>query len=82
MAIAQNALYQRIKDAFPDAEIELQDFAGDNNHYNATITSRAFLGLSRVQQHKCVFDALSDILEGSNATLHALSLKTKLPDAS
>ena len=66
---------------FPDAEIELIDLAGDNNHWKAVIMSRAFIGLNRVKQHQLVYAALKGKMDGANGELHALALETKAPDA-
>ena len=66
-----------IKSALPDAQIELVDTAGDNNHWAATVTSSAFIGKSRVQQHQMVNKAFGDKLGG---TLHALALSTRVPE--
>jgi len=62
-----------IRDAFPDADIEIKDLAGDENHYAATVTSAAFRGKSRVVQHQLVYAALKGNMGG---VLHALQLTT------
>jgi stress-induced morphogen len=62
-----------IKAAFPDAEIEMKDLAGDDNHWAATIKSSAFNGKSRVAQHQLVYAALKGNMGG---VLHALQLQT------
>ena len=62
-----------IKAAFPDAEIEMKDLAGDDNHWSATIRSSAFVGKSRVAQHQMVYAALKGNMGG---VLHALQLQT------
>jgi stress-induced morphogen len=62
-----------IKAAFPDAEIEMKDLAGDDNHWAATIRSSAFNGKSRVAQHQMVYAALKGNMGG---VLHALQLQT------
>lgn len=66
-----------IKAAFPDAEIAIQDLAGDGDHYAATVISEAFRGKSRVQQHQMVYAALQGRMGGA---LHALQLQTKAPE--
>ena len=58
-----------IRDAFPDADVEIKDLAGDENHYAATVTSAAFEGKSRVAQHQMVYAALKGNMGG---VLHAL----------
>ncbi|TCT01595.1 BolA family protein [Aquabacter spiritensis] len=65
-----------IKQALPDAEVTIQDLAGDGDHYAATIVSEAFRGKSRVQQHQMVYAALQGNMGG---VLHALALKTSAP---
>jgi stress-induced morphogen len=59
--------------AFPDAEIEITDLAGDGDHYKARVRSGAFTGKSRVQQHQMVYAALQGRMGGE---LHALALDT------
>ncbi|RDC59415.1 Phosphoribosylformylglycinamidine synthase [Alteripontixanthobacter maritimus] len=65
-----------IRAGIPDATVEMTDLAGDNDHWQARVTSPAFAGKSRVQQHKMVYDALGGKMGG---TLHALQLTTALP---
>jgi stress-induced morphogen len=71
-----NEIERLIKAKFPDAVIEIQDLAGDGDHYAARIESRAFKGKSRVQQHQMVYDALGGRMGG---VLHALALTTAAP---
>jgi stress-induced morphogen len=66
-----------IKDAFPDAEIEILDLAGDDNHWAATVKSAAFKGKTRVAQHQMVYAALKGNMGG---VLHALQLTTAAKD--
>jgi stress-induced morphogen len=65
-----------IKAALPDATVEIRDLAGDGDHYAATVTSAAFQGKSRVQQHQMVYQALQGRMGG---VLHALALTTSPP---
>ncbi len=67
-----------IRDRIPDAEIRIEDLRGDGDHYAAHVTSAAFAGKSRVQQHQMVYDALQGRMGGE---LHALALQTTTPDA-
>ena len=62
-----------IKESMPDAEIEIQDLAGDENHYSATIKSKIFAGKSKIDQHKLVYKALKGKMGNE---LHALALNT------
>ena len=63
-----------IKETFPDAIVEIQDLAGDGDHYSATVTSSQFVGKTKIQQHKMVYDSLDGKMGNE---LHALMLKTK-----
>jgi stress-induced morphogen len=65
-----------IREALPDARIEIKDLAGDGDHYAATIVSSAFKGKTRVQQHQIVYSALQGRMGG---VLHALALTTSAP---
>jgi stress-induced morphogen len=76
MAMDAHEIERLIKATFPDAEVEIRDLAGDGDHYAATITSAAFKGKSRVQQHQMVYAALKGNMGG---VLHALALTTQVP---
>ena len=65
-----------IREALPDARIEIKDLAGDGDHYAATVVSSAFKGKTRVQQHQMVYSALQGRMGG---VLHALALTTTAP---
>jgi stress-induced morphogen len=67
------ALETLLRDAFEDAEIKIEDLAGDGDHYRAIVRSDAFLGKSRVAQHQMVYAALKGRMGGE---LHALALET------
>jgi stress-induced morphogen len=78
MPMPASALEADLSEAFPDAVIEIQDLAGDGDHYKARIVSSAFAGLSRVRQHQLVYAALKGKMGGA---LHALALETAPPTA-
>ena len=76
MPISAADLESELREAFPDAEIVIDDLAGDGDHYRARIESAAFAGLSRVKQHQLVYAALKGKVGGA---LHALALETAAP---
>ncbi|HEX3887127.1 MAG TPA: BolA family transcriptional regulator [Phenylobacterium sp.] len=76
MPIAQAQLESILRDGFPDAQIAVEDLAGDGDHYKARIVSAAFAGLPRVRQHQLVYAALKGKMGGE---LHALALETSAP---
>ena len=73
MPMSVSDLDATLRTAFPDADIQIDDLAGDGDHYRARIVSDAFKGLPRVRQHKLVYAALQGRMGGE---LHALALET------
>ena len=77
MAMSAIEIEKLIKEALPDADVEIRDMAGDGDHYAAVVTSPAFKGKSRVQQHQMVYAALQGKMGDE---LHALALQTSAPE--
>lgn len=73
MAMTASELEALLREAFQDADIRIEDLAGDGDHYRAVIRSAAFEGKSRVAQHQMVYAALKGRMGGE---LHALALDT------
>ena len=73
MSLKLEEIKDLIKTAIPDAQIIIQDLAGDNNHYSATIKSKVFSGKNKIEQHKLVYKALKGKMGNE---LHALALNT------
>jgi stress-induced morphogen len=73
MGLRLEEIERLIKEALPDAQITIQDLAGDENHYSATIKSKIFTGKSKIDQHKLVYKALKGKMGNE---LHALALNT------
>jgi stress-induced morphogen len=73
MAMSVQELESLLREAFADADIKIEDLAGDGDHYRAVIRSDAFAGKSRVAQHQMVYAALKGRMGGQ---LHALALET------
>jgi stress-induced morphogen len=67
-------LQARIEQAIPGARAEVQDYTGGGDHFRATVTASAFRGLSRIDQHRMVYDVFGDEIGGP---IHALSLQTQ-----
>ncbi len=65
-----------IRQAIPDAQIEVKDLGG-GDHLELNVVSAKFFGLSLVQQHQLVYGALKNELK--TETIHALALKTSIP---
>lgn len=77
MAMQASEIERLIREALPDARVEIKDLAGDGDHYAATVVSAAFKGKTRVQQHQIVYAALKGQMGG---VLHALALQTSAPE--
>jgi stress-induced morphogen len=73
MSLKLEEIKNLIEEAIPDAEITIQDIAGDENHYSAIIKSKIFKGKSKIDQHKLVYKALKGKM---GKELHALALNT------
>ena len=66
----------RIETAIPGARADVEDWTGGGDHFRATVVADAFAGLSRLQQHRLVYDVFGDEVGGA---IHALSIKTSTP---
>jgi stress-induced morphogen len=67
---------QRIESAIDGAHAEVEDYTGGGDHFRATVTAPAFEGLTRIQQHRLVYDVFGAEIGGP---IHALALKTQTP---
>jgi len=74
MAMNLEEIKKLIKESLPDARVEIQDLAGDGNHYSATVISTEFVGKTKIEQHKMVYNSLKGKMGNE---LHALAIKTK-----
>ena len=70
-------LQERIRAALPGSEVTVDDLTGGGDHFRAEVVSDRFEGLSRIQQHKLVYDVFGSEVGGP---IHALSIKTSTPD--
>ena len=69
-------LQQRIEAAIPDSQAQVIDLTGGGDHFRAQVTSSAFSGMSRIDQHRLVYDVFGDEVGGP---IHALSITTRTP---
>jgi stress-induced morphogen len=72
-------LKQRIEMALPGAEVSVEDLTGGGDHFRAEVASNRFSGLSRIEQHKLIYDVFGSEIGGP---IHALSIKTSIPGGS
>jgi stress-induced morphogen len=76
MSATPEELKERIEAGIPGARAEV---TGDGHHFNATVSSPAFQGLSRIAQHRLVYDVFGPEVGGR---IHALSIQTKASEES
>jgi len=74
MALSIEEIKKLIIVSIPDADIEIKDLVGDNNHYSAKISSKVFNGMSKIEQHKLIYKSLQGKMGNE---LHALSITTE-----
>jgi stress-induced morphogen len=71
------AIIAKIRVALPDAEVELSDLTGTEDHWKATIVSSGFSGRTMLERHRLVMAALSEEMKGP---IHALTLDVRSPE--
>ena len=74
MSMTKEEIQTLIQNSISNASVIIEDLRGDDNHYSATIVSKSFLGKSKIEQHKMVYDSLKGKMGNE---LHALMIKTK-----
>ncbi|HWH05440.1 MAG TPA: BolA family protein [Gaiellaceae bacterium] len=73
---ATERLRALLERAFPDAEqLEVHDRTGGGDHFQVVVESPSFAGLTLVEQHRLVYDALAAPL--ADGTIHELRIKTR-----
>tara|TARA_B100001057_G_scaffold464806_1_gene520311 strand:- start:1316 stop:1546 length:231 start_codon:yes stop_codon:yes gene_type:complete len=75
MPIKIEEVKKLIIESIPDANVDIKDLMGDNNHYSAKITSSVFKGMTKIEQHKMVYKSLKGKMGNE---LHALSITTEV----
>ena len=70
---------ERIEASIPGARAEVEDYTGGGDHFRASVTAPAFVGRTRIEQHRIVYEVLGADIGGP---IHALSLKTQTPQQS
>jgi stress-induced morphogen len=71
-----NELREKIAAAFPGSHVEVKDFTGGGDHFEALVVSGCFEGRSLVERHQMVYQAVGDAMRQA---VHALALKTLTP---
>jgi len=77
--LTAESLADLIRRGIPDAAVAAQDLRGDGAHFSVTVEAAAFKGLSRIEQHRKVYQALAGHVD--DGSLHAIQIKTAVPDS-
>ena len=78
MPLSPEWIRERVLSALPDAQVEVVDTTGTNDHFEAKVVSEKFAGMPMVRAHQLVYAPLKDVL--ATGELHALALKTYTPE--
>ena len=73
MTATPDELRERIEAGIPGAQAEV---TGDGHHFSAIVSAPAFRGLSRIAQHRLVYDVFGSEV---GDRIHALSIQTRIP---
>ena len=73
--MAADAIRGLLEDAFPDGSVDVLDRTGGGDHFHVTVASPSFAGLSLVEQHRLVYQALAAPL--GDGSIHELRIKTR-----
>jgi stress-induced morphogen len=77
--VAVERLESLLRDAFPEAdELRVDDRTGGGDHFQVTVTTSRFNGLSRLEQHKLVNTALAEPF--ADGTIHEMRITTRGTD--
>jgi stress-induced morphogen len=74
--VKAEAILAKIRTSLPDAQVELKDLTGTEDHWQATVISAAFRGKSLIERHRLVMAALAEEMKGP---IHALTLDARAP---
>ena len=74
--IAPQEIERMILEALPDAKVEIRDMTGGGDHFEIFVVSKAFTGMTLLEQHKMIFAALEKEMDRG---IHAVQLKTRTP---
>jgi stress-induced morphogen len=69
-------LKERIESALPGSAATVEDLTGGGEHIRAEVVSDRFDGLTRIEQHKLIYDVFGNEVGGP---IHALSIRTSIP---
>ena len=67
----------RLEETFPGSQVEVRDLTGTSDHWQVTVVSEKFKGLTLIDQHKMVYAPFEGDIQGA---IHAFSIKTMTPD--
>ena len=69
----EKKIEKKSNEVLEDAKIFIQDMTGTNDHFNIILICDVFKGLSLIEQHRLIYNILTDMI---TKEIHALQLKT------
>ena len=75
--MTQAKMKDAIKGAISDAQVEIEDTTGTNDHFDLIVSSNQFESLTRLERHRKVLDALNPLMESNGGPVHAVAIKTQ-----
>ena len=75
--MTQAKMKEAIKGAISDAQVEIEDTTGTNDHFDLIVSSNQLEGLTRLERHRKVLDALNPLMESNGGPVHAVAIKTQ-----
>ena len=75
--MTQNKMTEAIQKVLPDAQITIEDTTGTGDHFDIMVLSNLLEGLSRLQKHRTILDALEPLMESNGGPVHAIAIKTQ-----
>ena len=75
--MTQAKMKEAIKGAISDAQVEIEDTTGTNDHFDLIVSSDQFEGLTRLERHRKVLEALNPLMESNGGPVHAVAIKTQ-----
>ena len=75
--MTQAKMKEAIKGAISDAQVEIEDTTGTNDHFDLIVSSNLLEGLTRLERHRKVLDALNPLMESNGGPVHAVAIKTQ-----
>ncbi len=76
----EQEIVRRITESHPGADVRMTDLTGTQDHWEARVVAEQFDGMSRLARQRSIYGVLTDLMSGTSAPIHALTLTTLTPE--